>query len=338
VPVDTRFFASSGAVTLGEWAQLAGAVLENGDPETEMTGVAASTSCGPGDVCFFEGRAEDACDVNAQAGACLVRAELAGHLDPAIPALVCERPRLVHARVSASLFPLRPVFAQGQAISPHASIHETAAISHGAVVCDGAAIGEGTVIGPGTCVGPGVQIGRFCEIGPQVTLQCALVGDQVSLGPGVRIGQAGFGVIGSEQGAEELPQLGRVILQDHVSIGANTTVDRGAFDDTIIGERTKIDNLCHIAHNVVIGRNVVIAGYTGISGSCWIGDGVRMGGRVGMVDHVRVGAGASLASGSGAFRDIPDGETWGGTPAKPLRDYLREVAWVTKQTRARNKS
>ncbi|MEL6957090.1 MAG: UDP-3-O-(3-hydroxymyristoyl)glucosamine N-acyltransferase, partial [Pseudomonadota bacterium] len=101
------------------------------------------------------------------------------------------------------------------------------------------------------------------------------------------------------------------------------------------GERTKIDNLCHIGHNVVVGRSVAIAAYGGISGSCWIGDGARLGGRAGVADHVRIGVGSSLAAGAGVFRDIPDGETWGGTPARPLRDYMREIAWLSKQTKKR---
>ena len=128
-----------------------------------------------------------------------------------------------------------------------------------------------------------------------------------------------------------------MIIQDHVSIGANSCVDRGAFDDTIIGERTKIDNLVQIAHNVIIGRNVMMASFTGISGTSVIEDGVVMGGRVGIADHVHIGAGAKLAASAGIFRDIPAGETWGGVPAKPLRQYLREIAWMQRQIAPKKK-
>ena len=154
---------------------------------------------------------------------------------------------------------------------------------------------------------------------------------------GVSIGEAGFGVTGGPTGAEDIPQWGRVIIQDLVSIGANSCVDRGAFDDTIIGERTKIDNLVQIAHNVVIGRNVLMASFTGISGTTKIDDGVVMGGRVGVADHVHIGAGAKLAAASGIFRDIPAGEVWGGSPGRPLRQYLREIAWIQKQIAPKKK-
>jgi UDP-3-O-[3-hydroxymyristoyl] glucosamine N-acyltransferase len=128
----------------------------------------------------------------------------------------------------------------------------------------------------------------------------------------------------------DVPQLGRVIIQDNVGIGPQTCVDRGAYPDTVIGENTKIDNLVQIAHNVVIGRNCVITGHCGLSGSAVLGDGVRLGGRVGLADHVVVGAGAQLAAASGVMRDVPAGETWCGTPARPLKQFFREVAWLTR--------
>lgn len=334
MPVDPRFFASVGAVTLEQWAELAGAELV-GDPTLEATGVAAAGTAGPGDVCFFDGRASEAGQVSSQALACLVQPESAGRLPDGVAALVCDAPKFVHARVSGQLFPVRPLVSDEMGASGRADVHDSAVLSAGAVVCEDAAIGERTRIGPGSVIGPGVQVGRDCVIGAHVSIECALIGDSVTLASGVRIGQAGFGVVAGPEGAEDIPQFGRVIIQDHVTIGANSTVDRGAFDDTIIGERTKIDNLCHIGHNVVIGRSVAIAAYGGISGSCWIGDGARLGGRAGLADHVRIGVGASLAAGAGVFRDIPDGETWGGTPARPLREYMREIAWLSKQTKKR---
>lgn len=334
MPIDPRFFAIQGAVTLGTWAEMAGGVL-SGKADKQVTGVAAAGQAGPSDVCYFEGRPADGAQVSDQAAACLVTSEAASHLPSGVVSLICERPKLTHARICAKLFRVKPVFSESGGIAPGAAVHKTAEVSHGAVICDGAAIGEGTRIGPGATIGPGVQIGRKCQIGSHVSIACALLGDHVKLEAGVRIGQAGFGVVAGPEGAEDIPQLGRVILQDHVTIGANSTVDRGAFEDTIIGERTKIDNLCHIGHNVIIGRSVAIAAFGGISGSCSIGDGARLGGRAGVADHVRIGVGASLAAGAGVFRDIPDGETWGGTPAKPLREYMREVAWVGKQIRKR---
>jgi UDP-3-O-[3-hydroxymyristoyl] glucosamine N-acyltransferase len=240
--------------------------------------------------------------------------------------------------IARALF--KPRHQQGQeraALSPSAKIHPGAELGAGVVVGAGAAIGEGTVICPNAVIGPGVQIGRNGFIGAGASLHCALVGDHVTLLAGARIGEAGFGVTPGPSGLEDAPHFGRVILQDHVTIGANTCIDRGVFADTIVGERTKIDNLCQIAHNVVLGRSVIMAAFGGISGSVRIGDGSMLGGQVGIADHVKVGAGVRLAGAAGVLRDVPDGETWGGTPAKPIRQWMREVAWLAKQASAKKR-
>jgi UDP-3-O-[3-hydroxymyristoyl] glucosamine N-acyltransferase len=161
----------------------------------------------------------------------------------------------------------------------------------------------------------------------------ALIGDGVALSAGAVIGEAGFGAAAGPSGVVDVPQLGRVILQDNVTIGANSCVDRGAYDDTVVGENTKIDNLVHIAHNTRVGRNCVMAAYVGISGSVTIGDGVAFGGRAGVADHVSVGSGASIGAAAGVIRDIPAGEVWSGYPAKPVREWLRETAWLARSAR-----
>ncbi|NEX92703.1 UDP-3-O-(3-hydroxymyristoyl)glucosamine N-acyltransferase, partial [Caulobacter sp. 17J65-9] len=224
----------------------------------------------------------------------------------------------------------------GPAVHPTAEIGEGVVLAPGAVVGEGAAIGAGSYIGPNAVVGPGVQLGRDCVIGSNASVGFALIGDRVRLAAGVVVGEAGFGVAGSGSGAVDVPQLGRVVLQDGVSIGANSCIDRGAYDDTVVGEHTKIDNLVQVAHNVVLGRSCVLAAHTGISGSAKIGDGVMFGGRAGLADHVTIGAGARVAAGGGVMKDIPAGETWGGYPAKPIRQFLREAAWIAKQSRVRD--
>ncbi len=155
---------------------------------------------------------------------------------------------------------------------------------------------------------------------------------------GVVIGEAGFGVAVSRSGAVDVPQLGRVIIQDGVSIGAGTCIDRGAWADTVIGENSKIDNLVQIAHNVQLGRNCILAGQVGLSGSVVVGDGVMFGGRAGIADHLTIGAGAQIAAAAGVMHDVPAGERWAGAPAKPLRQFMRESAWLARMASGRGKA
>lgn len=338
MPVDTRFYAFDGAATLRTWVDLSGATLEKGDPDAPASGVAAAGNAQAGDVCFFEGDPARAAGVSSTATACFVTTEAAAYLPDGVAPLVIARPRYTHGQTALRLITLREVSGDDGFVHPEADVHPGARLAPGAVVGAGAAIGEGTRIGAGSVIGPGVQIGRNARIGHHASVQCALIGDGVSIASGARIGETGFGVVAGPDGASDQPHFGRVIIQDGASIGANTTIDRGAFDDTVIGERAKIDNLCQIAHNVRIGRNTMIAAYGGISGSVVIGDGARLGGRVGIADHVLVGDGASLAADAGVFRDVPPGETWGGTPARPMRQYMREQAWLSKQVRNRSKT
>jgi UDP-3-O-[3-hydroxymyristoyl] glucosamine N-acyltransferase len=204
---------------------------------------------------------------------------------------------------------------------------DSVVVEPGAVLGEGVRIGRGSRIGANTVIGQGVQIGRDCVIGSNVTVGFALIGDRVKLYAGARIGEAGFGATGTAAGAMDIPQLGRVILQDGVTVGANSCIDRGAYDDTVIGENTKIDNLVMVGHNCVIGRNNLMAANTGISGSVTSGDNVIFGGKAGIGDHITIG----VAAGAGVLANIPAGETWSGYPARPIRQFLRETIWLAKQ-------
>ncbi len=328
--VDERFFQRIGAETLEEIATHTGAKLV-GPAGTLCEGIASSQTAGAGELCFHEGDAAGAASVSTNAAGCFVTEEAAAHLPDGVAALICKWPRLCHAEAAARLVALRGWETGAPLIAASAAIHETARIAPGAVIGDDAAIGEFATIGANAVIGPGVQIGRHTQVAAGASVICALIGDHVSIGAGARIGEPGFGTMAGPEGAESAPQFGRVIIQDHARIGSNTCIDRGAFDDTVIGERTKIDNLCQVAHNVITGRSVVIAAFGGISGSVTLGDGAMLGGRVGVADHVKVGNGSSLAASAGVFRDVPDGETWGGTPAKPIRQWMRETAWLQKQ-------
>ena len=205
-----------------------------------------------------------------------------------------------------------------------------------AVVGEGAAIGDGTRIGPGVVLGDGVVIGSDCEVMARVTVYPGtVVGDRVVVQAGAVLGSTGFGYARSGETGEYLlfPQQGRLVVEDDVEIGANTTIDRGALGETRIGRGTKIDNLVHIGHNCLIGKNVIIAAQTGISGSSVVEDGAILGGQVGIGEHATVGAGVILGGGAGVLSGKKmrgAGEVFWGRPARPLKEYLRDLARLRK--------
>jgi UDP-3-O-[3-hydroxymyristoyl] glucosamine N-acyltransferase len=207
----------------------------------------------------------------------------------------------------------------------------------GAVIGPKAEIGARSRIGAGSVIGPGVVIGRDCEIGANVTISHALLGDLVQVLPGARIGQPGFGFVSSGEGHAKIPQLGRVIIQDNVEIGAGTTIDRGALSDTVIGEGSKLDNLVQIGHNVHIGRHCVLVSQAGVAGSSVIEDFAVLGGQVGIADHAHIGEGARLAGRSAMVsgQALAGGQDYGGVPAKPVREWLREIHAVNALARRR---
>lgn len=324
---DPRFFDSLSALSAAELAERVGGKLVRGG-DLQVSAVAPLGSAGAADVAFMGGRKFVAALAETRAG-CVIVPAAALDLAPAEAAvIVSDEPQAAWARASLAFHRAIPL---SEADRSAAAEDDTVVFEPGVVVGAGVRIGRGTRIGANSVIGPGVQIGRDCVIGYNVSVGFALIGDRVSLLAGVRIGEAGFGAARSKTGPVDVPQLGRVILQDGVTVGANSCIDRGAYDDTVVGENTKIDNLVMIAHNCVIGRNCLLAAFTGISGSCNVGDNVIFGGQAGIGDHIRIGEGARVAGGAGVLADIPAGETWSGYPAKPIRQSLREAVWLAKQ-------
>jgi UDP-3-O-[3-hydroxymyristoyl] glucosamine N-acyltransferase len=327
---DPRFFESAAPTTLGALAQLAGVACDAALAGRPIEAAAVLARADGASVSFLSDRRLAELAKTTQAAACFVTEKDQALLPDGCVALVTRAPQAAWAMAAERLHAPRRLDPAAPQVHPEALIEAGAVIGHGAVIGAGAQIGAGTRIGSHAVIGPGVAIGRGCDIGAGAVIGCALIGDRVRLGAGVVIGEAGFGVTPGPAGLIDIPQLGRVIIQDGVSIGAQTCVDRGAYEDTVIGENTKIDNLVQIAHNVVIGRNCAIAGHCGLSGSAVLGDGVQLGGRVGLADHVVIGDGARLAAAAGVMRDVPAGETWCGIPAMPVRQFFREVAWLTR--------
>jgi len=337
------FFAPKGDLTIREIAALTGA-----EPRAHVAldrrvrNIAPLDTAGASDISFLDNAKYLGELAATHAGACLLSARFEAAAPNDLPVLVTAEPYRAFVQVACALFPgaLRPSsMFEVSGRSPHAHVHPSArleanvAVDPLALVGPHAEIGGGTLIAAGAVIGPGVAIGRDCSIGPGTTVLNALIGDRVIIHAGARIGEDGFGYLPSPRGHRKIPQPRRVIIQDDVEIGANTTVDRGSTRDTIIGEGTKIDNLVQIAHNVVIGRHCLIAGQVGISGSVRVGDFVMMGGKVGLADHVTVGAGASLGAQSGVMSDVPAGARWIGSPAQPVRDFMKGVAVLRRLAR-----
>ncbi len=335
-------------LTIGEIVALTRAKLREGDPvEGRIRNIAPLDTATASDLSFLDNSKYLGDLAGTRAGACLIAPRFAGLAPRGVVVLETSHPYPAFVTVARALFPatLRPSSlygASGRATASH--VHHTARLEANitidpvAVIGPRAQIGAGTVIAAGAAIGPDVCIGRDCAIGAGATIVHALIGDRVIIHPGVRIGQDGFGYLPSPRGHQKIPQTRRVIIQDDVEIGANTTIDRGATRDTIIGEGTKIDNLVHIAHNVTIGRHCLIAGQTGISGSATVGDFAMMGGQVGVADHIAIGTGVMLGARAGVMSNVPAGARWAGYPAEPAIDWKRSVATMRRLVRRGRKT
>ncbi|MCW6510396.1 UDP-3-O-(3-hydroxymyristoyl)glucosamine N-acyltransferase [Lichenifustis flavocetrariae] len=343
----TFFFRQPDPVPLADIAVWTGAQTPpDADLARTVDGVGPLSDAGPRSLAFLDNARYADTLATTVAAACLVTQRFASRLPATTVPLVCAEPYRAFAIVLARMYPaaLRPASVFGTVgRSPSALVHAEArleadvTVDPGAVIGPGAEIGSGSVIGANAVIGPNVKIGRDCSIGPHATLVHALVGNRVILHAGVRIGQDGFGFALGGRGHAKVAQIGRVVIQDDVEVGANTTIDRGSVRDTVIGEGTKIDNLVQIAHNVVIGRHCVIVSQTGISGSTTLGDFAMTGGQAGLTGHLTIGTGAQVGAKAGLMSDVPAGERWAGSPAQPVRDLFRQEAYIRRLVRRDSK-
>lgn len=326
--------------TLREVAEYLSAVLI-GDAHTEVAGVASIRSAKAGDLVFVEEERNLESALNSAATA-VIAGDFAGREIRAKSLLIAAQPRLAFARAAAWLSgnsASNPSVHGSAQVDPSASIHKSVAVEEQVVIREHASIAENTWIGAGCVIGARARIGRECRIHPNVTIYPGVtLGDRVIVHAGTVLGSDGFGYVRDAKTGryEKFPQIGRLEIEDDVEIGANSTIDRGALDVTRIRRGTKIDNLVHVGHNVDIGEDVVIAAQTGLSGSAVVENQVIIGGQVGIADHVRIEAGAILGAQSG----IPSGKVirgrgvvfWG-TPARPIKEYLKELATLAKLAR-----
>ncbi|ODN71150.1 UDP-3-O-(3-hydroxymyristoyl)glucosamine N-acyltransferase [Methylobrevis pamukkalensis] len=336
---DPVFFRPARTFTVAEIAALVKGRVAAGDPEAVITGVAPLSEAGEGQLTFLDNPRYLADFRATRATACICGTKYAAQAPEGVAMIVAASPYRASAMVVQALFPdaTRLTGAFGNSgihpaavVHPDARLEDGVCVEPGAVIGPRAEIGSGTVICANAVIGHDVRIGRDGYVGAGATVMFALVGNRVIIHPGVRIGQDGFGFAMGPSGHMKVPQIGRVAIQDDVEIGANTTIDRGANRDTIIGEGTKIDNGVQIGHNVVVGRHCVIVSQSGISGSSTLGDFVALGGQAGISGHLRIGTGAQVAGNSGVASDIPAGEKWGGSPAMPLRQWMKGVRTLRK--------
>lgn len=330
------FFRRGHGLTVGEIAAMVGAEISHDTKyQARIDGIAPLDTAGPSDLSFIESSKFSAHLTQTRAGACFATDIFAKKAPDRLVVIKTARPYAAFITVAQALFPqaLRPSsLFEADGLSSDAFIHPTARVENGvtieagAVIGPRAEIGANSLIGPTAVIGPDVRIGRDCVVAAGAVISNALIGDRVIVHPGCRIGQDGFGYNPGPKGLRKVPQIGRVIIQDDVEIGANSTIDRGGMRDTVIGEGTKIDNLVQIGHNCMIGRHCVIVSQTGISGSVTVGDGSMFGGQAGIADNLTIGEGSQIAAKTGVMSDLPPGGKWAGAPAMPIREFMRAEA------------
>ena len=331
------FFERAGPFTLRQIAEHVGAKLvHDDDGARSIEDVRPLKTAGQGHLTFFDNRRYAEQLKTTGAGACIVNGHDAARVPAGSAILTTATPyaafamalQLFYADALRSKAAAERACEDGQLVHPTARIDATAVIEPGAIVGREAVIGSRTTVAAGAVVGYRVVLGSDCYVGAGATLTHAVVGNRSIIHAGARIGQDGFGFAMGAKGSLKVPQIGCVVIGDDVEIGANTTIDRGTLADTVIGDGTKIDNLVQIAHNVVIGRHCIIVAQIGIAGSAELGDYVVMGAKSGVLGHIKVGRGAQIAGMCHVKDDVAAGAKMGGTPARPFKEWAREVAAV----------
>lgn len=341
--VDKNFFGSVGELTLGELldgANVSGHVTLPEDVQKPIDNAQTLDIAQTRDICLAAHKSYANTLASTRAGAVLVTSALAEFVPSDSVALVCEEPHILYVRILEFLFPLER---RRLATSPMLGgekdfeLEGDVTIAANVIIGSKAQIGQGTVVGPNTVIGPNVCIGRNCVIGANVTIECSLIGDHVVIANGARIGNDGFGWLDFGKTNIRIPQLGRTIIQSNVEIGANTVIDRGALDDTVIGENSKVGGLVKVGHGSKIARNCLLAPMVGLAGATILEDGVLMGANVGTVGHISIGRGSVVHPRASVTKDWPAGSRIAGTPAQDIKDMWREYAAVRRLAKGKKK-
>lgn len=336
---DSRFYKNNGPFSLEELAKKSGATLI-GDGFLQIHNLAILTNATNHDISFCHRKDQIHNLENTKAAAVITSPQYQKHVPKSCILLLSEAPYKTYADICKIFHPEIDIYVgdQTEAIHPSAKIGKNCKFGYGVVVHENAEIGDNSLIGPHVVVGPGVVLGYNSMVQAGAYISHALIGNNVEIHPGAKIGQSGFGFVMDTTGPVDIPQLGRVIIGDNVRIGANTTVDRGSLGDTVIGSHTRIDNLVQIAHNVQIGKGCIIVAQVGIAGSTIVGDFTAMGGQAGLTEHLKIGARVRIAAQSGVLQDIPDDMTVGGSPCVPVIEWHRQTIALKKLVQKKGSS
>ena len=334
---DTIFYKSSDVKTISDIAKISHSTLITEGAENEtIENVCSIDTAGKNDICFFYDKKNKAMAQNIKAKACITTTELSGLIPEGVIILISENPKLSFIELVESFYQeFRPLsgIEKSAIIANTAKIGKNCYIGHNVVIEDDVVIGDNCTIEANAVISRGCQIGNNCRIGNNASIAYCLMGNDCYIYTGARIGQDGFGFSVVNGRHQRIPQIGRVIIGNDVEIGANTCIDRGALDDTVIGNGCRVDNLVQIAHNDRIGNYCILVAQTGIAGSCTFGDYVVCGGQTGFADHLTVGSGAQIGAQSGVMRDIEPGAIVMGSPTVPFKDFMRQVAFLQKNSK-----
>jgi len=334
---DDRFFKKQGPFKAQHLAEIASAELR-GDADLLINDVAALDQAASDQLSFLDNRKYLETFYSSQAGICLVHPDLADKAPEGMALLITREPYMGYAKIASTFYPAPRVegyISEQASVAKSAEIEESVRIDAGAYIGENVKIAANSWIKANAAIHEGVEIGENCIISSNITISHTLIGNAVTIHPGCQIGQDGFGFASGPQGHVRIPQLGRVLIQDHVNIGANCTIDRGAGPDTIIGAGTQIDNLVQIGHNVQLGMGCVIVSQAGVSGSTKIGNFVVIAGKAGIGGHLTIGDGVTVAACAGVMRNIEAGQTVGGFPAIPQKEWLRQQAMIARLTKGK---
>lgn len=332
--VDNRFYKNNGPFSLAKISEICGAELSDSSKANIMIkDIAAIASGKEGEISFFFDRKKKEMASFIKTTACVTTTAFAELIPQGVIVLTCDNPHDAFIKLNRAMYEEiihTPEIHPSAVVSSSAQIGKDCYIGANAVVGDGAVIGDNCYLEPNCTIGDRCVLGNHCRIGSNANVMHAILGNNVYIYGGARIGWDGFGFQTVNGCHQRIAQLGRVIIGNDVEIGANSCVDRGALDDTVIGDGCRIDNLVQVAHNDKLGRGCILVAQVGVAGSCTFGNYVVAGGQVGFADHLNIGDMAQIGAQSGVMRDVEAGSTIMGTPAIGARDFMKQTACVQK--------